>query len=136
MLENIGKSMNYSHQNQNSGSPSFLPVVFGQALLHVNQSSGFYDAVSFAAEQAGCEFLFEVPGVLFDQDHGRAAVMRSLAQPQYPDQNRIIYVIFDGEDGIIRILEEFEVTGSTQDLVYSYSKVLEQLTDLPATAPH
>ena len=126
--------MNHSHQNQNSGSPSFLPVVFGQALLHVNQASGFYEAVSFAAEQAGCEFLFEVPGALFGQESGRAAVMRS--RPQTANKSIIIYVIFDGDDGLIRILEEFEVSGSTQAMVDSYSKVLEHLTDIPPTTPH
>ena len=126
--------MNYSHQNRNSDSHSFLPVAFGQALLHVNQTSGFYDAVSFAAEQAGCEFLFEVPGALFGEDSGRAAVMRSL--PQAPNQSCIIFVIFDGDDGLIRILEEFEVSGSAQAMVNSYSSVLEQLSGLSDTTPH
>ncbi|MCF6321984.1 MAG: hypothetical protein L3J32_09480 [Rhizobiaceae bacterium] len=120
-----------SPENKNPPS-SFLPSAFEQALLQVNERDGFSDAVTFAAEQAGCEFLFEVPGTLFDQDGGRAAVIRSCIDQREDGEkpNCILYIIFDGEDGVIRILEEFEAPGSVQAMTHSYSRVLEFLSGM------
>ncbi len=117
---------------------SFLPGAFEQALLRVNESDGFYDAVTYAAEQAGCEFLFEVPGSLFGQTGGRAAVIRSCPERNEDGyfENCILYIIFDGDDGVIRILEEFEVPNSIQAMTHSYSTVLELLGDYSTGIRH
>lgn len=126
--------MFFPAQNANISTGSFLPRAFEQALLQVNRSDGFSDAVSFAAEQAGCEFLFEVPGSLFHQNGGRAAVIRSCSD--LDNSPCILYIIFDGEDGVIRILEEFEVPGSVQAMTHSYSNVLELMANIsPSSTP-
>lgn len=125
--------MFFSSDYNETNSYSFLPGAFEQALLQVNEGDGFCDAVTFAAEQAGCEFLFEVPGSLFNQDGGRAAVIRSCPKPvaNGMQENCILYIIFDGDDGVIRILEEFEVPNSIQAMTNSYSNVLEFLGNMP-----
>jgi len=128
--------MFFSTRENANATPSFLPSAFEQALLRVNERDGFSDAVTFAAEQAGCEFLFEVPGTLFDQDGGRAAVIRSCISEGDNNEkpNCILYIIFDGEDGVIRILEEFEAPGSLQAMTQSYSRVLEFLSGMPISS--
>ena len=111
---------------------NFFPSAFEQALLQIGESDGFSDVVIYAAEQSGCEFLFEVPGSLFNREDGRAAVIRSCPTGS-EGENCILYIIFDGDDGVIRILEEFEVPNSIQAMTHSYSKVLEYLSDLPGS---
>lgn len=124
--------MFFSPHDHSTSSHSFLPGAFEQALLQVNESDAFSDAVMYAAEQAGCEFLFEVPGSLFDHSGGRAAVIRSCPDFKNPkdDEVCILYIIFDGDDGVIRILEEFEVPNSIQAMTHSYSNVLEHLAEM------
>ena len=130
--------MFFSPNSNETVSNSFLPGAFESALLQVNEGDSFYDAVSYAAQQAGCEFLFEVPGSLFNQDGGRAAVIRSCPNNNGGDQLEkcILYIIFDGDDGVIRILEEFEVPNSIQAMTHSYSNVLELLTNVASPRSH
>jgi len=128
--------MFFSNHDDKNNARSFLPRAFEKALLQVNECDGFSDAVTYAAAQAGCEFLFEVPGALFDGEGGRAAVIRSCVEPKDDGTQGqcILYIIFDGEDGVIRILEEFEVPGSLRAMTHSYSKVLEFIAETPLSS--
>jgi|GEM_PF-7013598 len=126
--------MNTSGHDQSNPAISHLPKAFEMALRRVNQRDGFNEAVSYAAELADCEFLFEIPSALFGDEDGRAAVMRSLAVAKSRDwtdlnEEQIFYIIFDAKNGLIRIIEEFEVPISIHALTHSYSKVLEFLAN-------
>ena len=126
--------MNTSGHNQSNPAISHLPKAFELALQRVNQSDGFNEAVSYAAGLADCEFLFEIPGALFGDEDGRAAVMRSLAVTKARDwvtlnDEHIFYIIFDAKNGLIRIIEEFEVPLSIHAMTHSYSRVLEFLAN-------
>jgi hypothetical protein len=123
-----------SGRNQSNPAISHLPKAFELALRSVNQNDGFYEAVSYAAELADCEFLFEIPGALFGDEDGRAAVMRSLAVAEGRDcvrlnDEHIFYIIFNAKNGVIRIIEEFEVPHSIHAMTHSYSRVLEFLAN-------
>ena len=120
--------MFFSSQHNEPYSRSFLPDAFEQALLQVNENEGFGAAVTFAASQAGCEFLFEVPAQLFNHSGGRAAVIRSCPADDDSQDSCVLFVIFDGEDGVIRILEEFEAPASVLAMTSSYSNFLEIMT--------
>ncbi len=106
---------------------SYLPIAFERALLSVGERDGFAQAVTIAANEAGCEFLFEVPSALFGENSGRAAVIRSCQNFKSNNGRETcnLYIIFDDDDGIIRILEEYEVPNSVQAMTNSYSTVLE-----------
>ena len=126
--------MHTSGHNQSNPAISHLPKAFELALRRVNQSDGFSEAVSYAAELADCEFLFEIPGALFGDEDGRAAVMRSLAVTEGTesvilDDEYLFYVIFNAKIGVISIIEEFEVPLSIHAMTHSYSKVLDILAD-------
>ncbi len=121
-----------SRQGQSTRQVSLLPRAFEQALLRVNQSVGFSEAVTHAAELADCEFLFEIPGALFGDEDGRAAVMRPFTNTNgslnsKSNKSDILYVVFNGKNGVIRIIEAFEVPLSIHALTHSYSRVLEFL---------
>ena len=126
--------MFFSPNNDDLYARSYLPGAFEEALLQVNERDGFCDAVTFAANQAGCEFLFEVPAELFDHRGGRAAVIRSCSTPGENVDKCVLYIIFDGDDGVIRILEEFEVPGSVQAMTNSYSAVLEYMAGIKSAS--
>ncbi len=123
-----------SAHNQSNPAISHLPEAFELALRRVNQSDGFNEAVSYAAELADCEYLFEIPGALFGDEDGRAAAMRSLIMTDVMDcvrldDEHIFYIIFNANSGVIRIIEEFEVPLSIHAMTHSYSRVLEYLAN-------
>ena len=122
--------MFFSSHDREPYSRSFLPDAFEQALLQVNENEGFGAAVTFAANQAGCEFLFEIPAQLFNHSGGRAAVIRSCPVKNDIQDNCVLFVIFDGDDGVIRILEEYEAPASVLAMTSSYSNLLEVMTQL------
>ena len=49
-----------SRHDQNGRASAHLPEAFEQALRRVKQTDEFNDAVTYAAELADCEFLFEI----------------------------------------------------------------------------
>ncbi|MCP4182458.1 MAG: hypothetical protein GY761_03970 [Hyphomicrobiales bacterium] len=123
-----------SAHNQSNPAISHLPKAFELALRRVNHSDGFNEAISYAAKLADCEYLFEIPGALFGDEDGRAAVMRSLIMSEVTDcakldDEHIFYIIFNASKGVIRIIEEFEVPLSIHAMTHSYSRVLEYLAN-------
>lgn len=108
---------------------NFYPAAFEQALMQVHESDGFSHAVNYAVNEAGCEFLFEVPAMLFDREGQRAAVIRRQS-PENSAEDPVLFVIFDNSEGVVRILEPFEVPDNVQRMTSSYSNLLEHLSGL------
>ena len=52
--------------------------------------------------------------------------MRPLPEPD-SGEHELLYVIFNGENGVISIVEAYEVPMAVHDLARSYSQVLDQL---------
>ena len=92
----------------------------------------FLGTVFNAARQSGCELLFEIPGILFYDPNGRAAAMRRGT----PDDTELFFVLFNADNGEIRVLEENESPETVRDFTRSYAGVLGMIAgDKRLTAP-
>ncbi len=99
--------------------------------LEMNDFGGdddFLDAIESAADRAGCEFLFEIPAALIDEEGSKAAALR------FEDRDQPIYcfVVASAQAGNIKVIQDCEVDQAVYDFVHSYSHVLSLMGDLTA----
>ena len=88
----------------------------------------FHTAVENAAENAGCEFLFEIPGALFGTEGSRAAAIRM--NPE--NFSKMSFIICDTKSGVIQVLDQEEAPARVSRFVKSYANVLCLLrADIP-----
>jgi hypothetical protein len=81
-------------------------------------SDRFMDAVILAAEQAGCDMLFEIPAFLLDSDAERAAAVSC------GPGGEIFFILFDAAQGKILVITASEVPRSVIGFARSYAGVL------------
>ena len=85
-----------------------------------DDEEAFFVAGYQAAAQAGCEFLFEIPPVLLEQDADRAAAIRC----ERDGVKELFFLVFDAKKGLLNILEEDRVSAAVLDFTLSYAGVL------------
>ena len=113
-----------------SDSESNPLVPLYQEMDNVYDGIEFLDAVNDAAETAGCRFLFEIPGTLFDQPDYRAA---AVLYDRGDETGEKVFILYNKEFGTIQILSEAEVDGQALRFVDSYANVLCCLNQLDST---
>ena len=91
-----------------------------EALETTTDEAGFFETVARAADKAGCEFLFEVPGALFSSPDTRAAAIRCGESTSIGE----VFILFNRENGVIRLLTGDEVPDEVTRFVRSYAAVL------------
>lgn len=79
------------------------------------------------ATRAGCTFLFEIPGHLFDAPGHRAAALVYVTSDRDPE---MLYVLCDETDLSISVLTEHEASDDVEAFVRSYGGVLSVLNRL------
>lgn len=100
------------------------PARLTQVLLSTDGSPSmgdrFLDTVLRAARQVGCEFLFEVPSVLFGPQNSRAAALRDGAD----GDAGLFFVLLSEREAAVSIVEAAEVSDNVVDFTRSYAGVL------------
>ena len=91
-----------------------------EALKTTTDEAGFFETVARAADKAGCEFLFEVPGALFASPDTRAAAIRCGEHTSIGE----VFILYNQENGVIRVLTGDEVSDEVTRFVRSYAAVL------------
>ncbi|GIL02074.1 MAG: hypothetical protein BroJett030_19730 [Alphaproteobacteria bacterium] len=103
------------------------PARLTQVLLSADGSPSmgdrFLDTVLRAARQVGCEFLFEVPSVLFGPLNSRAAALRDGADGADGDAG-LFFVLLSEREAAVSIVEAAEVSDNVVDFTRSYAGVL------------
>lgn len=128
----------FSSANSNRHSDNFAPAASNPAVHAISRDSEFWNAVSQATERAGYKILFEIPGAIFSDDKridvdSKAAVLSSRNSHIGENKNDTLFVIFNAEEGIVHILEDFEVPQSIRAFADSYSQLFEYLIKYPAS---
>lgn len=104
-----------------------LLVNLHQFLDDVPEDGDFLEHVIEVAKDAGCQFLFEVPGSLFEEpDYRAAAVIQDLDD----EETQTIFILCSQEAGTIQLLHEVEVEPEVLGFVESYANVLLSLNKL------
>lgn len=104
----------------------------GEALNGEALGKQFLSTVHKAAQQAGCELLFEIPSALFQDPAGRSAAMRFGGH----GEAELFFILFNAANGAIRVMEEGEVPAIVLDFTRSYAGVLGLIAvDRKLTAP-
>lgn len=76
------------------------------------------DAVILAAEQAGCDIMFEIPAFLLDSSAERAAAVSC------GPGGEIFFILFDAAQGKILVITAAEAPHSVIGFARSYAGVL------------
>lgn len=106
------------------------PRALHRALNGVTPGDQFFDAVSRAAENAGCQMLFEIPAILLHGNGDRAAAVAG--GPEYD----LIFIVFDSKNGEIMVISAAEAPATVLDFTRSYAGVLGMIaSDRTVTAP-
>ncbi len=82
--------------------------------------TGFFETVARAADKAGCELLFEVPGALFATPDTRAAAISCGEHTSIGE----VFILYNRDNGVIRVLTGDEVPEEVTRFVRSYAAVL------------
>jgi hypothetical protein len=106
------------------------PKAMEEALRDVSIGEKFFDAVSHAAENAGCSMLFEIPAMLLGGKGDRAAAISC-----GPAQD-LMFIVFDSKNRKINVISASEVPETVLDFTRSYAGVLGMIaSDRTVTAP-
>lgn len=97
--------------------PARLSAALASADVGLSLGDRFFDTVFRAACRAGCELLFEIPSVLFQEASSRAAALRD-------GEEGIFFVLFSESEGAVSIVDAAEVHASVVDFTRSYAGVL------------
>ncbi len=81
----------------------------------------FNNAILEAADNAGCQFLFEVPAELFGFEDSRAAAIKLNV---YNEDNQLAFILCDRETGVIHVVSNDEAPSGAIRFVESYANVL------------
>ncbi len=84
----------------------------------------FNNAVLEAADNAGCQFLFEVPAEFFGMENSRAAAIKLNA---YHEADQLAFIMCDTDTGVIHVLSNDEAPSRVLRFVESYANVLSML---------
>ena len=106
---------------------SIIPVF--EAVMEMDQSLDVIQILERTAERTDCDFLFEIPGALFELPNHRAAVLRSA-----PEESKYehIFVLCGEDKDIVGILSFDEIPEQAQNFFYSYVSVLSCLSEISA----
>ncbi len=119
--------MQYNHLSQsphkNTNALTCVPVF--------ENSRKFNNAVLEAADNAGCQFLFEVPAGLFGLKESRAAAIRLNV---FNERDQLAFIVCDTETGVIRVLSGDEAPTNVIRFVQSYAHVLSLLQESTTTS--
>jgi hypothetical protein len=106
------------------------PKAMEKALQDVSVGEKFFEAVSRAAENAGCALLFEIPAILIGGKGDRAA---AIAFGPSPD---LMFIVFNSKTGAIAVISAGEVPETVLDFTRSYAGVLGMIaSDRTVVAP-
>lgn len=112
-----------SVEKQNAFSASALFEALEQ---QDKQPTDFTASLKDCAQQAGMEFLFEMPGSLFDKTDIRAFALRQ----GRPNSALYGFLFYEIETKTIAIMQYSEIGFQAQAFFSSYSSVLACLKDL------
>ena len=91
------------------------------SLPNINSQTVFTNSIIEAAQNAGCEFLFEIPASLFGFEETRAAAVRLNA---FQNNDQLAFILCDKNTGQIHVLSNDEAPNSVLRFVQSYANVL------------
>ena len=119
--------MQYSNPAQPANSNT------GALICHptFKKQQGFNNAIVEAADNAGCQFLFEVPAEFFGFEESRAAAIKLNASHE---ENQLAFILCDRETGVIHVLSDNEAPSSVIRFVESYANVLSFFQTQRATS--
>ncbi len=112
----------------NSATANKNPIValFSQ-VENSDLERDFLEMVTHTAERAGCLFLFEIPGSLFEKpDFRAAAIVHAFDELEA----HVVFILCNQETGTVEIYDEAEVSEQVTEFVGSYANVLTCLQGL------
>lgn len=111
------QSSNFSHAPDKASGPLMC-------LVNFNNPHDFSNAILEAADNAGCQFLFEVPAELFGHEDSRAAAVKLNASCE---DDQLAFILCNTHTGIINVLSNDEAPARVIRFVESYANVLSLL---------
>lgn len=109
--------MQYNNISQQSDKPSAALVCH----TDIKNPHDFSNAILEAADNAGCQFLFEVPSELFGFEESRAAAIKLNARSEHDE---LAFILCDKETGVIHVVSNDEAPERVIRFVESYANVL------------
>ncbi|MEM9278549.1 MAG: hypothetical protein AAGA76_08235 [Pseudomonadota bacterium] len=109
------------------GSDTIIPLF--DAVMSMDRKLDAMQVLEKSAEQSGMEFLFEIPGALFELPGHRVAVLNASTGSEKHDH---VFVLYAMNEGIINVLNYDEIPDQAKRFFHSYVSVLSCLSDMPA----
>ena len=103
---------------------NILPQFLNEALDDLSLSDQFFDAAFRAAEQAGCQLLFEIPGLLFEGPGDRAA---AIACGDGGRETELLFLVFEEARNVVTVVAGEEVPDIVIEFTRSYAGVLAMI---------
>jgi len=107
---------NSTHQRNAFSSQNALANLPG-----FNAEVVFTNSIVEAAQNAGCEFLFEIPASLFGFEETRAAAVRLNT---FENDDQLAFILCNKNTGQIHVLSNDETPIRVRQFVKSYANVL------------
>ena len=109
-----------------------LPQALAATMSGISLGDQFFEAAHRAAEQAGCEMLFEIPSLFLADPEGRAAAIRC----GNAEEAEFFFFVFRPNSQSIRVVAASEAPETVLDFTRSYAGVLSMLrADRQAVLP-
>lgn len=118
-------------QHQNQADPGQVATNALVCQPDFNNQTVFTNSILEAANNAGCEFLFEIPASFFGFEDTRAAAIKLNASN---DDDQLAFILCDKGTGIIHVLSNDEAPRTVIRFVESYANVLSFLQESKITA--
>lgn len=90
-------------------------------LPRLNTEAVFTNSIIEAAQNAGCEFLFEIPASLFGFEETQAAAVRLNT---FENDDQLAFILCNENTGQIHVLSNDETPIRVRQFVKSYANVL------------
>jgi len=100
-----------------------LPQAIAATMSGISLGDQFFEAAYRAAEQAGCEMLFEIPSLFLSDPEGRAAAIRC----GNADEAELFFFVFRPESQSIRVVSASEAPETVIEFTRSYAGVLSMI---------
>ena len=110
------------------------PKTLSNAIITQTNYGTMHDvkaALISATQKANCQFLFEIPAVLFRTKSFKAAVIKLSVASQEGD---LAFILMNEETGALHIMGQKEAPLSAVRFVKSYAKVLALLQQKAGTS--
>lgn len=117
------------HNTYRSGAFSSKNALINQP--NFNNQAVFTNSIIEAAQNAGCEFLFEIPARLFGFEETRAAAVRLNA---FQNDDQLAFILCNKSTGQIHVLSHDEIPDRVLRFVQSYANVLSFLKSSAVTS--